>query len=163
MTWKGRRLWVIAIVVVLVLGLGSLVAYAQTKPQDQIASAQEKQDLNSIEGTAFADTQEGDKNHDAGEAEEIGESDEANEKEESTALASQAKITTDQAKEAALAAVPGTVNKIELDNENGYLVYSVEIGDKEVKVDANTGKVLKIDADNDTGEQQEDDSQNIED
>ncbi|KHO61368.1 peptidase M4 [Thermoanaerobacter sp. YS13] len=61
-------------------------------------------------------------------------------------LASLAKITPDQAKAAALKVVPGTVTKVNLDNENGYLVYSVEIktntGLVDVKVDAGNGAVL---------------------
>jgi uncharacterized membrane protein YkoI len=54
------------------------------------------------------------------------------------------KITADQAKEAALAAEPGsTITKVELDNENGNLVWSVEFSSGvEVKVDAGNGQVL---------------------
>lgn len=65
------------------------------------------------------------------------------------ALQALAKITPDQAKTAALAAVPGTVVKVDLDNENGNVVYSVEVktanGATEVKVDAGDGKVLAQD------------------
>lgn len=55
-----------------------------------------------------------------------------------------AKITVDEAKAAAVEANPGTTAvKVELDNENGYLVYSVELSSgADVKVDAGTGKVL---------------------
>ncbi len=53
-----------------------------------------------------------------------------------------AKITLDQARAAALAAVPGTVTSIKLDEEDGYLVYEVEIGTQEVIIDAGNGKVL---------------------
>jgi len=69
-----------------------------------------------------------------------------NETQESAKLASLAKITLDEAKAAALKVVPGTVTKVNLDNENGYLVYSVEIktntGLVDVKVDAGNGAVL---------------------
>ena len=69
-----------------------------------------------------------------------------NEAQESAKLASLAKITPDEAKAAALKVVPGTVTKVSLDNENGYLVYSVEIktntGLVDVKVDAGNGAVL---------------------
>ncbi len=72
-----------------------------------------------------------------------------NEAQESAKLASLAKITLDQAKTAALKVVPGTVTKVSLDNENGYLVYSVEIrtntGLVDVKVDAGNGAVLAQD------------------
>lgn len=66
------------------------------------------------------------------------------EADEAAALADQAKITVDQAKAAALAANPGTtVVKAELDNENGALVYSVELSNgSDVKVDAGNGAIL---------------------
>lgn len=68
------------------------------------------------------------------------------EEEENTQLASMAKITTEQAIASALKAVPGSIMKVELDNENGKLVYSVEVktnnGISDVKVDAKTGEVL---------------------
>lgn len=72
-----------------------------------------------------------------------------NEAQDNAQLASLAKITPDQAKAAALKVVPGTVTKVSLDNENGYLVYSVDIktntGLVEVKVDAGNGTVLAQD------------------
>lgn len=71
-----------------------------------------------------------------------------NETQEDSMLASLAKITPQQAEQAALANVSGKVVKISLDNENGCLVYSVEIktnaGIVEVKVDAGNGSVLYI-------------------
>jgi len=69
------------------------------------------------------------------------------ETEESAALASLATITPEQAIAAAQAEVPGDSQKVELDNENGSLVYSVEIGGKDVKVDAGTGAVLHVELD----------------
>ncbi len=83
-----------------------------------------------------------------------------NEPTEAAALQAAAKITPEQAKQAALAARPGTVNKVELDNENGSVVYSVEITANgamtDVKVDAGNAKVLAQQSDqgdgrNDTG------------
>jgi uncharacterized membrane protein YkoI len=66
---------------------------------------------------------------------------------EAAALAARAKITVDQAKAAALAANAGaTVVKASLDNENGALVYSVELSNgSDVKVDAGNGKILATD------------------
>jgi len=70
---------------------------------------------------------------------------------EAKALEAYAKITPEDAKNAALAKVPGKVVKVSLDNENGYVVYSVEIstdaGVKDVKVDAGNGRVAYIDSD----------------
>jgi hypothetical protein len=66
---------------------------------------------------------------------------------EAAALASQAKITADQANAAALAANSGaTVVKTDLGDENGSLVYSVELSNgSEVKVDAGNAKILATD------------------
>jgi uncharacterized membrane protein YkoI len=73
---------------------------------------------------------------------------------EAAALQALAKISPDQAKQAALAAVPGTVDKVELENENGNVVYGVEItanGTRvDVKVDAGNGSVLAQDTDDGT-------------
>ncbi len=61
-------------------------------------------------------------------------------------LSSLAKITADSAKAAALQANPGTtITKVELDNENGCLVYSVELSNGlDVKVDAGNGAILHV-------------------
>ena len=66
---------------------------------------------------------------------------------ESARLQSMARITPEQAKSAALAQVSGTVKKVELENEDGNVVYGVEIktadgGERDVKVDAGNGQVL---------------------
>ena len=58
-----------------------------------------------------------------------------------------AKINMEQAMAAALAAVPGQVLKAELDDENGFLLYKIEVvtANKtimKVKVDAGDGKIL---------------------
>lgn len=66
---------------------------------------------------------------------------------ESKALAGLAKITTDQAKQAAEAKIGGNASGVELGNENGTLVYEVKIGKQEVKVDAGAGSVLKVEQD----------------
>jgi uncharacterized membrane protein YkoI len=75
----------------------------------------------------------------------------ANESDEETALADVATITADDAAAAAVASTPGTVGEIELENEDGNVVYSVEIdtasGKVEVKVDAGNAKVLDTQAD----------------
>ncbi|MBM7607734.1 putative membrane protein YkoI [Lysinibacillus composti] len=69
-------------------------------------------------------------------------------------LAKQAKITKDEASENALEQVPGTVTEVELDDENGLVVYDVEINAKDgtqqsVKVDAKTGKIVNVELETD--------------
>ncbi|WP_414620356.1 PepSY domain-containing protein [Calothrix sp. CCY 0018] len=68
--------------------------------------------------------------------------DDAEEQQETAKYQSLTKITFEQAKQAAEAAVGGKAKKVELENEDGNLVYEVEIGKKEVIVDAGNGKVL---------------------
>jgi len=66
------------------------------------------------------------------------------EADEAAALQGQATISAEEAQAAAEAANPGTTaTKVELDNENGVLVYSVELDNGlDVKVDAGDGSVL---------------------
>jgi len=78
------------------------------------------------------------------------------EADEAAALQGMATISADQAKSAAEAANPGaTVVKVELDNENGVLVYSVELSNGlDVKVDAGNRTILhteQADADHESG------------
>lgn len=68
-----------------------------------------------------------------------------------------AKLTSYQAVQIALDAVPGKVLKTELENGNGFLVYGVEVvtPDKaimDIKVDAGSGKVLAMNKDDADGE-----------
>ena len=63
------------------------------------------------------------------------------------------KTTVDQAKAAALAKFPGgTVTKAELEDENGTIVWGVQVTDasgttQDVKVDGNSGQVTSAQAD----------------
>jgi uncharacterized membrane protein YkoI len=64
------------------------------------------------------------------------------------------RITMQQAKEIALRHVPGTVQHIDMDLENGVLVYEVFILTPdnrifEVEILARSGRVLKIEQEND--------------
>jgi uncharacterized membrane protein YkoI len=71
-----------------------------------------------------------------------------------------AKLSFDQAVAKAHAAVQGKVLKMELENENGFLVYGIEVvgADKaivSVKVDAGSGNVLASHRDKSDGEDHE--------
>jgi uncharacterized membrane protein YkoI len=68
------------------------------------------------------------------------------------ALVESAKISIQQAITAALSRDNGAVQRVELQNEDGFLVYNVELvsADKklhEVKVDAGNGNILRVDLD----------------
>jgi uncharacterized membrane protein YkoI len=57
-------------------------------------------------------------------------------------LLPKARITLDEAINAARAAAPGDVGEVDLEYWRGRLVYNVDVGDKDVKVDAETGALL---------------------
>lgn len=64
------------------------------------------------------------------------------EQQEASRLRSLAKITPQQAKQVAEAALGGKVTDVELENENGNLVYEVLIGQTEAIIDAGNGHLL---------------------
>jgi Peptidase propeptide and YPEB domain len=72
----------------------------------------------------------------------------AKEQQEAQKLQSLAKVTPQQAQQAAEAAQGGQASSVKLENEDGNLVYAVEIGQKELKVDAGNGRVLYTEARN---------------
>ncbi len=59
-------------------------------------------------------------------------------------LATQAEITQSQAQRAAKSAVSGSLGETDLEHHEGTLVYNVDVGSKDVKVDASTGKVVAV-------------------
>lgn len=77
--------------------------------------------------------------------------DDAAETAEAAQLAKVAKVTEAQAKAAAIARVPGTADTARLGNENGNVVWEVEVTDgagkvQEIKVDAGNARVLLVEA-----------------
>lgn len=107
------------------------------------------------------DKEEGEKGE---KAEKEGKESEAADQQEQQQLAKSAKITADESNAIALKEVPGKVTNTELQDENGTVVYGVEITDDQgkshdVKVDAKTGKVLNVGTDDEneseTGSEEE--------
>jgi uncharacterized membrane protein YkoI len=81
--------------------------------------------------------------------EQKGQDGEENESSEESIPAGSAKITLQEAIQTALAQAPGAVHQAKLEEENGSLLYEVSIVREdrsmtEVKVDAQSGQVLKI-------------------
>lgn len=102
------------------------------------------------DGTADAGETEGAEGPDGTEGTE-GTDDTAAEAAESASLSGLAKVSPEAATAAALKAVPGTAGAVQLENENGYVVYGVEITAADgsvvdVKIDAGDGSVLAQDA-----------------
>jgi len=61
-------------------------------------------------------------------------------------LLPQASITLEEAIAAAQASAPGELDEVDLEYYEGTLVFNVDIGDQDVKVDATTGKVIGSDS-----------------
>jgi uncharacterized membrane protein YkoI len=72
---------------------------------------------------------------------------EENDAAEAARLEKLATVTPDEAKAAALAAQPGTASKVELESEDGNVVYDVEVatstGTVDLKIDAGNAKVIQ--------------------
>ena len=68
--------------------------------------------------------------------------DDQEEAKESSKLQALAKISAQQAQKSAQVSYPGVVRGVQLENDNGNLVYAVSIDQKEIKVDAGNGQVL---------------------
>jgi uncharacterized membrane protein YkoI len=152
------KLMMIALVAVVTAGAGvALTAMAQGERNNQekkapySSSVQVQDEKNEREE---ADEAQGGEEPEANEANESEDGEKGEEAEgraegaESERLKSLARITSEQAQSAALAQVPGTVKKVELENEDGNVVYGVEIkttkGKSDVKVDAGDGRVLHV-------------------
>ena len=63
-----------------------------------------------------------------------------------TDLLPQAGISIDAAIAVAQAAATGPVGEVDLEHASGVLVFNVEVGTYDVKVDAGSGAVLSVDA-----------------
>ena len=71
------------------------------------------------------------------------EAEDANQAEEMAQYQSLATVTSGQAQQTAEAAQGSTASKVELDEEDGSLVYKVKFANAEVLVDAGNGEILK--------------------
>ena len=153
-----------ALLAVVIAGAGvALTAVAQGERNNQEQKAtyhssvqvqdakNEREEAGEAEG---AEENEAAEANEANESKEVEKGEEAEDKAEgaeSERLKSLARITPEQASAAALAQVPGTVKKVELENEDGNVVYDIEIktanGESDVKIDAGDGRVLQVEKD----------------
>ena len=137
----------------LAVGGFTAMAAAQSPTTQQGSSTQEEQP--SYKGSIAAPEEQGSDANEGNEAQDneaADEQEQGNETTESRQLESLAKIDQATAELAALKAVPGTVKNTELENENGFVVYGVEIAGNDgkthdVKVDAGNAEVLHQDVD----------------
>ena len=126
----------------------------KTKYRSSVQVQDDKNEREEAEGAESKEENEAPEANEANESKAGTKGEEAQDKAEgaeSERLKSLARITPEQASAAALAQVPGTVKKVELENEDGNVVYGVEIktadGERDVKVDAGNGRVLHVEKD----------------
>ncbi len=132
---KPSNLMMIFLALILFTGAATGVANAQNQNQDNKKVEKEKDDDDDADDSPEAQKE----------------------------LAKQAKISPEEARQKALARVPGTVIESELDKEKGKVVYEFEIRDKDNKtfdvlVDAKTGEIVGVEA-----EDEEDDDEDTKD
>jgi uncharacterized membrane protein YkoI len=136
---KINRIVALAVIALLVVGAMGAVAtrsFARTThPTAQVQATEAPDD----EDTVAADTDDVE--------EQVGDQDEADTETgddgQDALPAGTPAITAEEAQATAEAYLnAGTATQVELDDEDGQLVYSVEIGGTDVKVDAMTGTVL---------------------
>lgn len=118
---------ILAVLLTGTIGAGSLITVALANSSDRAAKVFMTQAVE--DETEMESEQESD-------------ADEAREEEAAARLQPLAKITADQAKEAALQVQDGKVRELELEAENGSLIYEVTIDETEVFVDAGNGDIL---------------------
>jgi hypothetical protein len=74
-------------------------------------------------------------------------------------------VTAEESKAIALERVPGTVEEVELENEDGFVVYEVEVraedgSEHEVIIDARTGEIVAVETDDYDDDNDSDDDDN---
>jgi uncharacterized membrane protein YkoI len=152
----GKRIyWVVVLVAVMALAgaAATLTAHLTSAggptptPAVQASGHQDEADDASESATKGSDTdaieeQSGDQN----EADNATEPQQSGVLDDGKGLLPQAGITLDQAIAAAQSAASGPVGEVDLEHYQGTLVFNVDVGDKDVKVDAHTGTVLSADS-----------------
>lgn len=86
----------------------------------------------------------GDQENESDEQDDKSEINDAQESKESQQLSQYSKVSSQQAATVAESRYGGKARAVELENEHGNLVYSVEVGDQDVKVDAGNGEILSV-------------------
>lgn len=159
----GKRIyWVIALVAVMALAGAAvtltthLTSAGGTTSTPAVQPCDEQDDGDDATGTAAEGQDVDNVEQDCGDQNEA---DDANEAEDGDIqapsgtlddgkdLLPQAGITLEQAVAAAQGAASGPVGEVDLEHWQGKLVFNVDVGDKDVKVDASDGTVLGAESD----------------
>ena len=159
----GNRLyWAVGLVAILALAgaavtfTARLTAAGGSTPDscDQVSQAAEAPGAETNDDACGAndpadanEAEDGNDAADANEAEDGEQSAGAGQLDDGKDLLPQAGITLDAAIAAAQSTGSGAIGEVDLEHKDGKLVFNVDVGDKDVKVDAATGAVLSADQD----------------
>jgi uncharacterized membrane protein YkoI len=159
----GKRIYLVAAMVALLVLAGAAITLASHSTwaggSDPTPAVQNCDQQDEADDAAEGATEEADTDNVEEQCGDQNEADDANEAEDGDIqapsgtlddgkdLLPQAGITLEQAVAAAQGAASGPVGEIDLEQAQGRLVFNVDIGDKDVKVDASSGAVLAADSD----------------
>jgi hypothetical protein len=123
----------VSLVIMTTLGIGGLAQMVSAQPPAAVGAAahptsQAPQEASDGDGETNDDVQD---------------------PQESARLQALAKITPEQAQKAAETTMGKPADKVQIENDDGSLVYAVSFGQQEVKVDAGNGAILYTDNQND--------------
>ena len=152
MTLSKRVYWIIGLVAVIALAAAALTMVsangsAQSSPPaavDDHADGETNDDANGVADTNddHADGETNDDGVDVPDGGNNGDPAYAGQLDDGQDLLPQASITIEQAIAAAQTAATGDIGEIDLEYHDGKLVFNVDVGDQDVKVDAANGTVL---------------------
>ena len=157
MSLSKRLYLVVLLVAVIALAFSAVTLTSSLTPGSDAAQTCDQQD--EADDAAEDATEEADTDNVEEECGDQNEADDANESGDDEAqvpsgtlddgkdLLPQARITIDAAIAAAQSAATGPVGEVDLEQANGRLVFNVDIGEKDVKVDASDGSIVSADAD----------------
>ena len=159
----GKRIyWVAALVAVLALAGAAVTLTSQlmsaggSTPTAAGQSCDEQDDADDAAEGAVEEAGTDDVEEECGDQNEADDADEAEDGDaqvpsgtldDGKDLLPQAQITIDAAIAAAQSAASGPVGEVDLEHVDGRLVFNVDIGDKDVKVDASDGSIVSADSD----------------
>ena len=154
----SKRLYLVVLLVAVIALAFSAVTLTSSLTSAGSDAAQTCDQQDEADDAAEGATEEADTDNVEEECGDQNEADDANESGDDEAqvpsgtlddgkdLLPQARITIDAAIAAAQSAATGPVGEVDLEQANGRLVFNVDIGEKDVKVDASDGSIVSADA-----------------
>ena len=158
----GKRIyWVAALVAVLALAgaaitVTSRLTSAGSTPTAEVQTCDQEDEADDEAERAVEEADTDDIEEQCGDQNEVEDANEAEDGDAPAAsgtlddgkdLLSEAVITIDAAIDAAQSVASGPVGEVDLEHVDGRLVFNVDIGDKDVKVDASDGSIVSVDSD----------------